>query len=62
MSFFLFLGHTETICKCLVTGLFPNVARFHHSGVYKTVRGDVELYIHPDSALYTIAPAQWYVF
>lgn len=54
-----FLGNTETICKCLVTGLFPNVAYLHHSGVYRTVRGDIDLFIHPDSVLYTIPQAQW---
>lgn len=54
-----FLGFTETICKCLVTGLFPNAAYLHYTGVYKTVRGDVELHIHPDSALYTVAQPQW---
>ncbi|KAJ8975514.1 hypothetical protein NQ317_010629 [Molorchus minor] len=53
---------TETIRKCLVKGLFPNAAYLHYSGVYKTVRGDIELNIHPDSVLYTIAQPQWVVF
>lgn len=54
-----FTGHTEVIQKCLVTGLFANAVYLHHSGVYKTVRGDVELYVHPDSVLYTVAQPQW---
>ncbi|XP_018334610.1 probable ATP-dependent RNA helicase DHX35 [Agrilus planipennis] len=55
-------GNTEAICKCLVTGLFPNAAYLHYSGVYKTVRGNIELYIHPDSVLYTIEQPQWLLF
>ncbi|XP_063910210.1 probable ATP-dependent RNA helicase DHX35 isoform X2 [Zophobas morio] len=55
-------GLTEMICKCLVTGLFPNAAYLHYSGVYKTVRGDIELFVHPDSVLYTIPQPQWVLF
>ncbi|CAH0546363.1 unnamed protein product [Brassicogethes aeneus] len=53
---------TETVNKCIVNGLFPNAAYLHGSGVYKTVRGDIELYVHPDSVLYTIKQPQWVVF
>ncbi|XP_018575762.1 probable ATP-dependent RNA helicase DHX35 [Anoplophora glabripennis] len=53
---------TEPICQCLVKGLFPNAAYLHHSGVYKTIRGDIELYVHPDSVLYTIPQPQWVLF
>nr|CAH7724041.1 unnamed protein product [Callosobruchus chinensis] len=56
------LRSTESILKCLVKGLFPNAAYLHHSGVYKTVRGDVELFVHPDSVLYTIPQPQWVIF
>lgn len=49
------------IRKCLVKGLFPNAAYLHHSGSYKTIRGDIELSVHPDSVLYTIPQPQWYV-
>ncbi|KAK4873239.1 hypothetical protein RN001_015268 [Aquatica leii] len=55
-------GDTEAVCKCLVTGLFPNAVYLHYSGVYKTVRGDIELHVHPDSVLYTIPQPQWVVF
>ncbi|XP_019867915.2 probable ATP-dependent RNA helicase DHX35 isoform X2 [Aethina tumida] len=54
--------YTDAIRKCLVKGLFPNAAYLHHSGVYKTVRGDVDLYVHPDSCLYTIKQPQWVIF
>ncbi|XP_074028365.1 probable ATP-dependent RNA helicase DHX35 [Leptinotarsa decemlineata] len=53
---------TETIRKCLVKGLFPNAAYLHRSGVYKTIRGDTELFVHPDSVLYTIPQPQWLLF
>ncbi|XP_072399904.1 probable ATP-dependent RNA helicase DHX35 isoform X2 [Diabrotica undecimpunctata] len=53
---------TETIRKCLVKGLFPNAAYLHHSGVYKTIRGDIELFVHPDSVLYTMPQPQWILF
>lgn len=53
---------TETIRKCLVKGLFPNAAYLHYSGVYKTIRGDIELFVHPDSVLYTIPQPQWVIF
>nr|XP_023022359.1 probable ATP-dependent RNA helicase DHX35 [Leptinotarsa decemlineata] len=53
---------TETIRKCLIKGLFPNAAYLHRSGVYKTIRGDTELFVHPDSVLYTIPQPQWLLF
>ncbi|CAH1994907.1 unnamed protein product [Acanthoscelides obtectus] len=56
------LRSTEPILKCLVKGLFPNAAYLHHSGVYKTIRGDIELFVHPDSILYTIPQPQWVIF
>ncbi|KAK5640184.1 hypothetical protein RI129_010995 [Pyrocoelia pectoralis] len=55
-------GDTEIVSKCLVMGLFSNAAYLHYSGVYKTVRGDIELHVHPDSVLYTITQPQWVVF
>ncbi|KAK9751550.1 Helicase associated domain (HA2) [Popillia japonica] len=55
-------GYAEPILKCIVSGLFPNAAYLHYSGVYKTIRGDVELHVHPDSVLYTIPQPQWVVF
>ncbi|XP_055627755.1 probable ATP-dependent RNA helicase DHX35 [Toxorhynchites rutilus septentrionalis] len=55
-------GNVETICRCIVTGFFSYAAYLHHSGVYKTVRGNTELAIHPISALYTEVQPQWVVF
>lgn len=34
----------------------------HHSGSYRTLRDDRELYIHPDSVLYGEKPPKWVVF
>lgn len=56
------IKNTEVICKCLIKGLFPNAAYLHRSGVYKTVRGEIDLYINPDSVLYTLPQPQWVVF
>ncbi|KAG5880171.1 hypothetical protein JTB14_001661 [Gonioctena quinquepunctata] len=53
---------TETIRKCLIKGLFPNAAYLHHTGVYKTIRGDIELFVHPDSVLYSVPQPQWLLF
>ena len=49
-------GDTEAVRKCLVAGMFANSAYLSQIGerVYKTVRGDHELKIHPSSVLYTI--------
>lgn len=55
-------GRSETVCRCITAGLFPNAAFLHHSGVYRTVRGGQELYIHPSSVLYTLEQPQWIVF
>ena len=55
----IFVGNTELVLKCLVSSLFPNAAYLHYSGVYKTIRGDIELHVHPDSVLYTIPQPQW---
>jgi len=43
----------EHVLKCIVMGLFPNAAYLHHSGHFRTVRGDVPLKIHPTSVLFT---------
>ncbi|KAK9889764.1 hypothetical protein WA026_007145 [Henosepilachna vigintioctopunctata] len=55
-------GSTQLIIKCLISGFFPNAAYLHYTGVYKTIRGDIELYINPDSVLYTITQPQWLIF
>ncbi|BES89156.1 ATP-dependent RNA helicase [Nesidiocoris tenuis] len=55
-------GNLEMVCKCVVSGFFPNAAYLHYSGVYKTVRGVQDLSIHPSSVLYTLQQPQWVVF
>lgn len=40
--------------------MFPNAAFLHHSGSYKTVRGQQTLHIHPSSMLYKETQPQWY--
>ena len=59
--FYFSLGDTEKVCRAITAGLFPNAAFLHHSGVYKTVRGEQELHIHPNSVLYTLQQPKWYV-
>jgi ATP-dependent RNA helicase DDX35 len=41
------------VLKTIVMGLFPNAAYLHHSGEYRSVRGDVPLKVHPTSVLFT---------
>ncbi|CAG5093770.1 Similar to DHX35: Probable ATP-dependent RNA helicase DHX35 (Homo sapiens) [Cotesia congregata] len=55
-------GDLQLILRCLTAGLFPNAAFLHYTGVYKTVRGDRDLYIHPNSCLYTVQQPQWVLF
>lgn len=47
------------VCRAIASGLFQNAAYLHHSGVYKSIRGDQDLYIHPTSVLYTLEQPQW---
>ncbi|XP_076376385.1 putative ATP-dependent RNA helicase DHX35 isoform X1 [Megalopta genalis] len=55
-------GNVEQILKCITAGLFPKAAYLHYTGVYKTVRGNKDLYIHPNSCLYTLQQPQWLLF
>lgn len=55
-------GDTEVLRKCITAGFFPNAAYLHHSGVYRTVRGNTELSIHPISTLYTLQQPQFVIF
>lgn len=50
------------MCKSIAAGFFPNAAYLHYSGVYKTVRGNMDLQIHPTSVLYTLEQPQWVLF
>ncbi|XP_043488976.1 probable ATP-dependent RNA helicase DHX35 [Polistes fuscatus] len=55
-------GNVEQILKCITTGLFPKAAYLHYTGVYKTIRGNKDLYIHSNSCLYTIQQPQWILY
>ncbi|XP_054282374.1 probable ATP-dependent RNA helicase DHX35 isoform X2 [Macrosteles quadrilineatus] len=55
-------GDSSKVRRCFTAGFFPNTAYLHHSGVYKTVRGDVVLHVHPTSVLYTLEQPQWLLF
>nr|XP_045596642.1 probable ATP-dependent RNA helicase DHX35 [Procambarus clarkii] len=59
---FLFTGGVDAVCKCITAGMFPNAAYLHHSGTYRTVRGNQLLCIHPSSVLYTETQPQWVLF
>ncbi|KAI5742475.1 hypothetical protein M8J77_007630 [Diaphorina citri] len=50
--------NTNAVLKCLTNGFFSNAAYLHYSGVYRTVRGNEDLYIHPSSVLYTLQQPQ----
>ncbi|KAK8741612.1 hypothetical protein OTU49_002300 [Cherax quadricarinatus] len=55
-------GGVDAVCKCITAGMFPNAAYLHHSGTYRTVRGNQVLCIHPSSVLYTEMQPQWVLF
>ncbi|KAL0273842.1 UNVERIFIED_CONTAM: hypothetical protein PYX00_006419 [Menopon gallinae] len=55
-------GNGEMVLRAITGGLFQNAAYFHHSGVYKSIRGDQDLHVHPSSVLYTLEQAQWVLF
>ena len=52
----------EAIAKCLISGFFAQAAAYHHSGVYKTVREQQSLHIHPTSVLYGRKPPPLLLF
>lgn len=55
-------GDVTVLRRCITSGFFPNAAYLHHSGVYRTCRGNVELHIHPLSCLYTLRQPQYVIF
>lgn len=55
-------GDVTVLQRCIASGFFPNAAYLHHSGVYRTCRGNRELEIHPLSCLYTVRQPQYVVF
>lgn len=55
-------GDVTTLRRCITSGFFPNAAYLHHSGVYRSCRGNRELNIHPLSCLYTLKQPQFIVY
>jgi len=51
---------SESIRRCITSGMFTNVAYLHYSGEYRTVRGDCPLAVHPSSVLYTLTQPKWW--
>ncbi|XP_064610368.1 probable ATP-dependent RNA helicase DHX35 [Liolophura sinensis] len=55
-------GDVDVIRRCLTAGFFANAAKFHYTGVYKTIRHGHILHIHPMSVLHTEKPPPWVLF
>ncbi|XAR59210.1 RNA helicase [Bertholletia excelsa] len=54
----------QVVRKAVTAGFFANACRleaFSHSGMYKTVRGSQEVYIHPSSVLFRVNP-KWVIY
>ncbi|KAJ6766994.1 ATP-DEPENDENT RNA HELICASE [Salix purpurea] len=50
-------GDILAVRKAVTAGFFANASRleaFSHNGMYKTVRGSQEVYIHPSSVLFSV--------
>lgn len=55
-------GDVTVLRRCITSGFFPNAAYLHHSGVYRSCRGNRELHVHPTSCLYTLPQPQFIIF
>lgn len=57
-------GDMLAVRKAVTAGFFANASRleaFSHNGMYKTVRGSQEVYIHPSSVLFRVNP-KWVIY
>ncbi|KAK4440015.1 putative pre-splicing factor ATP-dependent RNA helicase DEAH9 [Sesamum alatum] len=57
-------GDMQAVRKAVTAGFFANACRleaFSHNGLYKTIRGSQEVYIHPSSVLFRVNP-KWVIF
>ncbi|EPS65444.1 hypothetical protein M569_09332, partial [Genlisea aurea] len=57
-------GDMQAVRKAVTAGFFANACRleaYSHSGLYKTIRGSQEVYIHPSSVLFRVNP-KWVIF
>jgi ATP-dependent RNA helicase DDX35 len=57
-------GDSDLIRKCMVSGFFGNAARLSSNGLYKTVKDNRVVSLHPSSVLYrsTKALPNWIIF
>lgn len=55
-------GNLEPILKCVTAGFFPNAVYLHHSGYYRSVRGDLIVYPHPSSVLFSLPQSPYVLF
>ncbi|GMY37678.1 probable pre-mRNA-splicing factor ATP-dependent RNA helicase DEAH9 isoform X4 [Fagus crenata] len=57
-------GDIQVVRKAVTAGFFSNACRleaFSHNGMYKTLRGSQEVYIHPSSVLFRVNP-KWVIY
>ncbi|XP_041375611.1 probable ATP-dependent RNA helicase DHX35 isoform X2 [Gigantopelta aegis] len=52
----------DPVRRCLTASFFANAAKLHYTGVYRTVRDDHVLHIHPTSVLFPEMPPKWVIF
>ncbi|RYQ82558.1 hypothetical protein Ahy_B10g101143 isoform B [Arachis hypogaea] len=54
----------QVVRKAVTAGFFANTCRleeYSHNGMYKTIRGSQEVYIHPSSVLFRVNP-KWIIY
>ncbi|KAI4296862.1 hypothetical protein L6164_036782 [Bauhinia variegata] len=54
----------QVVRKAVTAGFFANACRleaYSHNGMYKTIRGSQEVYIHPSSVLFRVNP-KWVIY
>lgn len=57
-------GDMQVVKKAVIAGFFANACRlepYSPDGMYKTLRGSEEVYIHPSSVLFRVNP-KWVIF
>jgi ATP-dependent RNA helicase DDX35 len=57
------VGDTDSIKKCMLTGLFTNIARLGNDGKYHTLKGNAEVNLHP-TTVYAVfgTPPNWVMY
>ena len=56
-------GDLERIQKCIVTGFFANAAKLQSDGSYRTIKGNCNLNVHPNSVIFNCSkPPQFILF